>query len=470
MLAVGVPLSCSVYDESLLVQKPEASTPLYCGEAPHAVVPSVPSSIGFKSSGDVHVVAVEETVDLGDGDTGSTAYNSIGFDLDDECTIDSNRQTPSSCKLPTEATGVLDGPGAVDNAAGSFIQHIHDTFLDFYSSSALQKTLLRSGTGSNLIVRVTGWNGESDDDKVDVELFQAAPFNAFAPNSDTTPQWINGDDVWPVASEPVPSDAGEAGQARQPLAEDTAAYVRTSFVVAKLPFVEFRLALAFKAGNVLFGVKLWGAQLLCHLQSTAAGWTTDKCTLAGKWLANDMVHELARLPDPSRSTPDSATPCGIVDGVPQCPLCAVGGSSSGVGGSAGLDGSTSSGGSAAGEASASTGSGEAYVDFKSAICSQIDSLSGSSGTDSSQTCDALSFGMSWTGQPAVLGNAFQVAPLANPCPYPYYDPANDCCDNVNPGPFRGICGFDGGAGTGDSGGSGATDGGNDASSTDSSAG
>src|SRR5262249_43203557 len=106
-------------------------------------------------------VFVMSDIDLGDSPTNisnpPTRYRNVGLDLDGLCTTAGNEKVGQTCAIPDYGGGVVDGPRGQDNALGVNIQFIRDRIADFSSENYTKG--LQEGTASNIVVRVTGYNG-----------------------------------------------------------------------------------------------------------------------------------------------------------------------------------------------------------------------------------------------------------------------------------------------------------------------
>ncbi len=371
----------------------------YCLGAPQKTFPpKPPPQKNDAGKDDVEAVSVQYTIDLGDSNpvSGDTSrYRTIGFDLDKFCSAGATLTSFGECLLPSGDPGVLDGPGGVDNALGGVIQKVRDLIGSF--SSENYTTALQTGA-SNIIYRISQWNGQANDDQVLVETYVAAPFDSIDNPKGSSPKWA-GNDVWPIASDSV--NGGVRANSRY---RDANAYVANYQVVASLKSTSLRLDVGLSnLGDVKLDMLLRGSIIVCNLEPTDAGpwgWNAVSCTLGGRWRADDLVHQLGQFPNPS-----------ITDH--RAPLCTQ---------------------------------AVTYPTFKANICQQIDTYSGINGiADATTECDSLSMGVYWTSRPAILGDVYTVNALVDPCPA-NQDPANDSCF-TDAGAILGAGGTGGGGGT-----------------------
>jgi hypothetical protein len=94
-------------------------------------------------------------------ENGQPQYLSYGFDLDDTCT---GQGELYSCLEPTWAdAGHNDGLHGIDNAAGELVHE--------WLPSQLDHGTFNDPTYANMIFRVRGYNGQPDDDQVDLAIY-----------------------------------------------------------------------------------------------------------------------------------------------------------------------------------------------------------------------------------------------------------------------------------------------------------
>jgi hypothetical protein len=362
---------------------PPTST-AYCGASQRATYPDPPPGVP-PSTRNVEIVAAQYTIDLGDRQRAPvqpTEYRSIGFDLDNTCTTAADPKQ-GTCRLPSYALGVIDGPGGIDNALGVLIQGVRDQIGDFSSENYTRD--VQAGK-TNLLLRLQNWNGEADDDEVTFSTMAAAPFDSFSPGA--RPAW-SGTDAWPIASDSL------NGSIDNPKFVDTHAYVRGNRLVATLAQAPLRMDLGLSSvQRVRLDIKLSAAFIVCDIAPDTTGswgYTFEKCTLGGRWLADDFVKQIGQYPNPLDNNR---------------PLCR---------------------------------GTQTYETFKELICSQVDILQ-TLGSPTS-ACDSLTLGASFTMKPALLGNVFQLQAFADPCCVPpgctpgsaadvANNPRYDCCESI----------------------------------------
>jgi hypothetical protein len=321
------------------------------------------------------IFVVQNDVDFGDSapspGTPPMRYSSIGFDLDGICT-----NTPDlsmSCAPLPNAMPIVDGAGGIDNAFGGVIQQLRNAAPDDFSSDIYTRELL--GGLANLAVHVTGYDGQPDDDDVQVSLLTTAYFQAYL-DGGAMPGW-DGRDVFPIDSRSVIND-----DVNSPTATNLHAYVTGDLLVADLGSIDEPMIIGLSSAvQTRLSLRLDSATLMCTLSATnvgAWGYGMRSCILAGLWNADDLLHQLSALPDFS----DLQNPRS---------LCTDSAS---------------------------------YQTLKSVVCLAADVTTGSAGPRA--PCEAVSFGMRFDTIPAQIGDVISVTPTVASCPAGT-DPANDSC-------------------------------------------
>ncbi len=313
-----------------------------------AHAPGPPS--GATPGGTIEFVTALHTLNLGEGLDGAT----VGLDLDDRCTC-----APSgpSCVAPSWAmSDHCDGERGRDNAIGNTFAAINKLAPGTISSQLIT-SYINDGAWS-LVGRVRGYNGEPDDDQVELALYPALTLPA-------APLW-DGSDTWPIMMESL---TGAQAGPDDALFIDQQAYVTGGMLVATFPKLVIVLL-----GQVRLELRLTDVTTVSTITNDAMGYHLTAGALGGKWLLTDMFYGLSSL----RYGGDNE-------------IC--------------------------------VGSG-IYYQIRDAFCSFID-LNGAD--DETGPCDAFSFGMGYTADPAVIG---PVTPLPAPpggCAMGE-DPKDDMCN------------------------------------------
>ena len=210
------------------------STPASGCELAHP--PSAPET--SEQSGALEIVVVANRINAGDlMEEAGPGWAHLGYDVDDRCS--DNDGSTHSCIAPDwprdpEIENV-DGEGGIDNAIGAGFFVANEEGLG--ETSKVATTFAENGARS-FIVRVRGYNGQADDDRVSVSMF--AVTTSPSPGEPAEIPAFDGFDRWygyetcfvDEADAGVPS--GELPAARY---TDTDAYVRGHRLVARFPII-----------------------------------------------------------------------------------------------------------------------------------------------------------------------------------------------------------------------------------------
>jgi hypothetical protein len=207
-------------------------------------------------------------------------------------------------------------------------------------------------------------------------LVQIAKYNGLAddpavdvtvypsPGLGATPAW-DGSDAWPVDEHSV----GPGGLA-EPLYKSQGAYVSGGVLVAAMPVAKMVIV-----DQAVIGIRFIGGVLTGRLAPAGSSWKLTEGVLAARWALKDVLAMLAGVRYAGQA------------------IC--------------------------------TDSGLIYDTTKGMLCQGADILADGT-SPKSLPCDAISFGMGFTADPAKLG---AIAPTSDPppaCPAGT-DPANDSC-------------------------------------------
>lgn len=177
-----------------------------------------------------------------------------------------------------------------------------------------------------------------------------------------TPTW-SGDDAWPVVESSV-EDGGV------PLFRSEGAYVSGGVLVAAMPRAKLILG-----AQTPFAVSLTGGVITAQITRSSASWKLTKGVLAGRWALSDVFRAFSGL---------------RIAGKPLC-----------------------------------TDDVTLYGAGKAALCTGAD-IRADGTSAKSLPCDALSFGIGFTADPAQIGAPVPEQQPEGGCP-PETDPANDSC-------------------------------------------
>ncbi len=322
---------------------------------PHRSPPPLPTDAPPGAS-ESFVVALR-SVDLREG----AGALPVGFDLDKTCSCQGET---ASCREPGKMP-ICDGAEGIDNAASKLFTLIQgavggtDKFgSSFFSNEANQ------GIWS-ILMRVRGYNGQADDDKVEFDFYPTAG-GVDKPDGGAA-AW-DGQDSWPITTTAL----ADGKTIDDPRFKNLQAYVANHVLVASLPQSSFTLG---GSGVSTVTIRLTGGLVTAEIVKTdAGGWALTSGVLAGRWTLPDIFLSLSTFRDNKGE-----------------PICK---------------------------------GNVAYEFGKTTICGGADILGGTGVP--SDACDALSFGVAFTADPAQLGFPVDPTNPAKECP-DGGDPADDTC-------------------------------------------
>jgi hypothetical protein len=360
-----------------------------CG---HATWPPPPDA-SDPGADDVTIVVAFRNVDIGETDL--TDGPTVGYDLDKTCTC---RGESSSCILPEFATGDgCDGPLGRDNAVARLFDDL-SAFSENVSSTNITANL--NGGEWGLLLRVSEYNGQPNDDDVTVALLTSGGRDEDTCLADQTPKW-DGTDAWPVSAAALyPDEAagggggsggggGAAGNGGAgggcsglsgfdidaPKWVDTGSYVTDGFLVSSLPNVGVLL----KSSGQTLSIRLVAGTISGRLELEDGAWRVTDGHLAGRWPMSDALVAGGKL--------DTSVDGGVCT------------------------------------------DNQVYQLIKNRICTLADI---SSELPSPTTpCDSLSFGMAFDAYAARIGIVHAQEDTPSTCT-PELDPAFDTCETPPP--------------------------------------
>lgn len=219
----------------------------------------------------------------------SDRWRTIGLDLDD---LDSQPPVPEvECVPPNpDAEPPIDGELGTDNVFGDKLFPIVRLALPSLESDTRAAQARGIGT---VLVRLSRWNGEDDDPRVDVLLTQAAGATSASPDAVAfegfelqmdgapapEPNWDGNDTFW------ARDDTFFMGNEEQPLVRDDNAYVANRTVVFRLPD---RAEILFFAGEEAgVRVRLTDGVAMGVLNEDAT--MLESATVTGRWSIVDLL-------------------------------------------------------------------------------------------------------------------------------------------------------------------------------------
>jgi hypothetical protein len=346
----------------------------------HATWPSLPANPD-PGPDDVEIVVAVRHVDF--GETQADVGVSVGYDLDNRCTCQGE---DSACLVPEAAQeNICDGPEGRDNNAAYLFNHLL-LYTDALTSAANNDNIARGDW--TMLIRVRGYNGQPNDGQVEFTLFGSPGRDNDPCIADPAPVW-DGSERWPVDVESlVFSGTGGAGGGTaeggcaamtevidgysldNPKFTDPSAYVSGGVVVANLPEAGISLAGADRIVHMNVTAGFMTARI--EQDETSGGWALRDGLLVGRWKIVEFFRMLTDLD---------------YNDEPVCPGTI------------------------------------AFELVKAEVCKFPDVASTLGGPTT--PCDALSLGMSFDADPALLGMMWRTGATGNTCPQ---DPTTVTCD------------------------------------------
>jgi hypothetical protein len=303
--ALGVALSlapaCSPFDPGLL--PPEDDTvAVGCTDGSNAPPARPPESSASDAGTDVpdFWVALRDVL----LDQGDNQWADIGYNIDNRCTDASNAATTTEC-IPVEGRAhEVDGTRGIDNSFGHNLFPLLDLAFEGLDLTAIAAELRGLG---NPLLRVRGWNGTLNDNRVQIILTQSVfgtPSNEGAPPDvfvigsaafldaegtipapepiwDGTDYFWGRDDTFAVPAAAPDLDAATA------LVVDNNAYVANGLLVATIPDGAEILLVGDGLGT---SVRLSGTVATFSIGALKLdGAASTTVTIAGRWGYTDLL-------------------------------------------------------------------------------------------------------------------------------------------------------------------------------------
>ncbi len=354
---------------------------------------------------DVDFVVAMRTIDFGEGDVGDGPR--VGFDLDARCTCLGEE---GSC-IPPSGSGVdlCDGPGGIDNGVAAAFNVVVQFYPGF--STEAQNQGIADGKWS-ILVRVSGYNGGLHDARVNVAVFPSSGLSKNPCLDGLVPAW-DGADPWPIphtsletagsggagggrgggggdgasgggdggasATGGGPGQGGAGGTSCDGLPgydtdaarfADDNAYVTDGVLVASLP----PTGITFTGGGDTTTFVLTAGFLTARINQVGGAWFLRDGLLAGRWPITEVFRFISSLEANDQ------------------PLCT---------------------------------DTTAYPPIKGLLCAYPDVTANIASPTA--PCDAVSFGMRFDAEPAVLGTVYEAVENESACPRET-NPAFDACD------------------------------------------
>ncbi|MCS6900505.1 MAG: hypothetical protein RMJ98_12580 [Myxococcales bacterium] len=242
-----------------------------------------PKDKPVKTEGVSFVLAIRE-VDFGETKiSGEFPYKGYGFDLDGACSCPDD----FTCKgLDSDTSRYCDGPAGRDNAGGALVASF-STLVPDCGSQSFNKAF--SNGKSTLLIQIDKYNGEPDDDQVEVSWLLGENLDNIG-----KPLW-NGEDTWPVQTASYVEDGAPP---LRPKSTDKNAYVRGFVLVATLP----NGSLESQGFSVNLTAPIMTATLIPPRENQPF-WQVEDATMAARWRVQDLLGQLRRVNDPLSQKP-----------------------------------------------------------------------------------------------------------------------------------------------------------------------
>lgn len=234
------------------------------------------------------------------------------------------------------------------------------------AAGAISSIVINEGATQGLwtlLIRVSKYSGTANDDSVTVAVYETPGM--------TAPAW-NGTDAWPVSNDSV----GGSGSVDEPLVVDEAAYVRDGLLVARMPQLKMR----FRAEAVDLVMSVINNTMTARIVEASGGkFRLTEGTMASKWTHSNMFKALNEF----RYGPATSNKFCRDDII--------------------------------------------YLQVKNMFCSATDILEAEGPNDGSEFCDAISLGLRFDTESAMLGPVSPpLAAPSDPCKQGF-EPSSDSC-------------------------------------------
>jgi hypothetical protein len=269
----------------------------------------------------------------------------------------------ASCNRPSWADAVVcDGPEGRDNAAAQLFQAA-SVFAPQLASSSFTAQI---GSGRfSLLFRVRSYNGQPNDAQVTVALFASPGRDKDGCTPQGQPNW-EGNDTWPIASTSLqPPNMGQGGAGGGGCGAPGYDFETLATPDELLFYVT--------TGNSIAEVHLTAPQVSARIAQGAGGFTLEEGVIAGRWPVEELRLSLVALANAGQQ------------------LCT---------------------------------DDPFYNNIRTAVCDHADIASELSGPTT--PCDAVSFGITFRAEPALLGPVWEPPMPMSTCP-PGTDPVEDSC-------------------------------------------
>jgi hypothetical protein len=253
-----------------VVNPPDVAEAQTCG---HARPPDPPAI--SDAGGDIEFIVAVSSVDFGDASGDPGAY---GYDLDFRCTCQGEG---NGCLRENWASAdACDGPEGRDNITGAFMAKMAALFDNFGSEDWSAAAL--AGEWS-LLLRVRGYNGEPNDDRVRLDWYVPDQYWEDKPDKTYVPAW-DGTDTWPLRASTLEDDT----DIETPKYFDEHAYVSDGVLVGSLTESAFQL-------SAEYAVEFNGAFITANIVQVDNRWGLEEGLLASRWKIDTILAQISRI-------------------------------------------------------------------------------------------------------------------------------------------------------------------------------
>lgn len=306
--------SCDIYDESLLLDPPPEGPPMKNGigwwskqderGCFSAGMPTPNDRPPPKGDGDVGPIYLAvASMRLGsldeEGRIDPNAWQDIGLDIDGVCTASETCQgedRPPSCKagalqLPRDGRYCRDNTFGKLEYSAALVPQLAKTY--GLSDDAFNCALCAGHY--TFLVRITGYNGEPDDDRVRVDLYPSPGLERPLPWDCSQPSWssqpcFTPDMPWTVQRDALVEDRGGPDLPDSKIFDDQA-FVRDGYIVTHLPEDTLFWFPGYKALVVAYPLRLQKGVVVGKIARGAdAVWTITDGVIAGRAKRDDILN------------------------------------------------------------------------------------------------------------------------------------------------------------------------------------
>lgn len=226
------------------------------------------------------------------------AWQEMGFDIDGVCTASEtcpSEDPPPSCKAGASQLP-RDGKYCRDNTFGKLE----------YSAALVPQLSKKYGLSDDafncalcvghytFLIKVTGYSGEPDDDRVRVDLYPSPGLEKPLPWDCSQPSWVNQpcftpDMPWTVLEDPLVDKRGGPDLPDSKISDDNA-YVRDGYVVMQLPQNTLVWFPGYKGLVVAYPIRVQKGLVVGKLAKGADNvWSISDGVIAGRAKKEDIV-------------------------------------------------------------------------------------------------------------------------------------------------------------------------------------